>query len=82
MNRTFLVRSGADLGRAVQQARLAAGFTQEALAEQTAIDRTYLAKMEAGLSVLLLERAMRLLRHLGAEVTVTLPEVPARGRPR
>ena len=76
MNRTFLVRNGADLGRAVQQARLVVGLTQEALAEQTAIDRTYLARMEAGLSVLLLDRAMRLLRHLGAEVTVTLPEPP------
>jgi transcriptional regulator with XRE-family HTH domain len=69
-----MVRSGKDLGRAVQQARLAAGLTQEELALVTAVDRTYLARLESGLSVLLLDRALRMLRHLGAEVTVSLPE--------
>lgn len=74
MPKPFLVRSGADLGRAVQVARLAAGLTQEELAAQTAVERTYLARLESGLSVLLLDRVMRLLRHLGAEVVVQMPE--------
>jgi transcriptional regulator with XRE-family HTH domain len=74
MPRTFTVRTGQDLGAAVREARLAAGLTQEQLSEATATERTYLTKMESGVSVLLLDRALRLLRHLGAEVTVTLPE--------
>ena len=74
MGPVFLVRSAGDLGKALQQARLASGMTQEELSEATGVDRTYLARMESGLSVLLLERLMRLLRHTGAEVTVTLPD--------
>ena len=73
MTRTFTVRTGKDLGGAVREARLAAGMTQEELAERTGLGRSYLAKMEAGLSVVLLERAMKALRLLGAEVVVTVP---------
>ena len=73
MARTFTVRTGKDLGGAVREARLASGLTQEQLAEQTGLERSYLAKMEAGLSVILLDRAMRALRLLGAEVVVTFP---------
>ena len=78
----FLVRSAGDLGRALQLARLVSGMTQEELSEATGVDRTYLARMESGLSVLLLERLMRLLRHTGAEVTVTLPDRAAHGAVR
>jgi transcriptional regulator with XRE-family HTH domain len=74
MRRSFTVRDGKDLGRAVREARLSAGLTQEELAERAGLERTYLARMESGLSVLLLERALRTLRRLGAEVTVLLPE--------
>ena len=70
----FLVRSAGDLGRALQLARLVSGMTQEELSEATGVDRTYLARMESGQSVLLRERLMRLLRYTGAEVTVTLPD--------
>jgi len=73
MPRSFIVRTGKDLGGAVREARLAAGLTQEQLAEQTGLERSYLAKMETGLSVVLLDRAMRALRLLGAEVVVTFP---------
>lgn len=68
---TFLVRSGSDLGLAISQARRAAGLTQAELAERTAIERTYLAGLEAGKSVQMLDRALRILRNLGADVTVT-----------
>ena len=74
MTRTFTVRTGKDLGGAVREARLAAGMTQEQLADQTGLERSYLAKMEAGLSVVLLDRVMRALRQVGAEVVVTFPE--------
>lgn len=76
MARVFHVRSGEDLGAAVREARLSAGLTQEQLAEATSTERTYLTRLESGLSVLFLDRALRLLRHLGAEVTVTLRETP------
>ena len=74
MTRTFTVRTGKDLGGAVREARLAAGMTQEQLADQAGLERSYLAKMEAGLSVVLLDRVMRALRQVGAEVVVTFPE--------
>lgn len=76
MRRTFAVRTGRDLSRAVREARVTAGLTQEQLAQQAGLDRTYLAKMEAGLTVVLLDRIVRTLRHLGAEITVRLPERP------
>lgn len=72
--RTWLVRSSGDLGRAIADLRLERGLTQSALAESVQLDRTYLARLEAGASVLLLDRALRLVRRLGAEVTVTLPD--------
>lgn len=74
MAQTFLIRSAADFGRTIQSARLKAGLTQQELADAVAVERTYVARIESGLSVLLLERALRMLRRLGAEVTVTVPD--------
>lgn len=68
-----VIRRPSDLGLAIAEARTARGLTQEQLATDTGVERTYLARMEAGLSVLLLERALHVLRRLGAEVTVTIP---------
>ncbi len=73
----FLVRSGSDLGAAVAESRFIRGLTQEELSQLTGIDRTYLARLEAGASVQLLDRAILLLRKLGAEVTIDLPAEPA-----
>ena len=47
-------------------------MTQGDLAEAAGLDRTYLARMEAGMSTLQLQRALRALRRMGATVTVTL----------
>jgi transcriptional regulator with XRE-family HTH domain len=74
MANVVAVRAGADLGVAIQEARRIAGLTQSEVAERAGLDRTYLARMESGLSVLLLDRSLRVLRRLGAEVTVTLPD--------
>jgi transcriptional regulator with XRE-family HTH domain len=71
---TYTVRTGRDLSGAVREARIGSGLTQEQLAEMAGLDRSYLAKMESGLSVLLLDRIMRTLRLLGASVVVTFPE--------
>jgi ribosome-binding protein aMBF1 (putative translation factor) len=72
--RTMLVRSADDLGAAIAEARRLKGLTQEQLAAQSGIERTYLARLEAGASTLLLTRSLQLLRRLGAEVIVNLPE--------
>jgi transcriptional regulator with XRE-family HTH domain len=68
------VRSAADLGRAIAGARVQSQLTQRQLAEQAGVERSYLARLEAGASTLALERALRLLRRMGATVTVTLPQ--------
>jgi transcriptional regulator with XRE-family HTH domain len=68
------IRRAEDLGLAVSEARRALGLTQMQLAEQSGVERTYLAKLEAGLSTLLLDRSLRLLRRLGARLIVELPD--------
>jgi len=67
---TWDVRSGEDLGRAIAGARAAAGLTQAEVAASVNLDRTYLARLEAGLTVKALERSLRILRRLGAHITV------------
>lgn len=71
-SRTWVIRDVPDLGRAVADIRRLRGWTQEALAANAGIERTYLAKLEAGASVRFLERALRALRRLGATVTVVV----------
>ncbi len=73
MSHRFIVRSGADLGRAIREARSSGSLTQEQLSESTGIDRSYLARMENGINVLFLDRCIRVLRRLGAEVYVEVP---------
>jgi transcriptional regulator with XRE-family HTH domain len=70
----WTVRSAADLGRAIAGVRGRRGLTQRRLAEQAAVDRSYLARLEAGASTLAIERALRLLRRMGATVTVSIDE--------
>jgi HTH-type transcriptional regulator/antitoxin HipB len=67
------IRRPQDLGLAVSEARRAIGLTQTQLAEHSGVERTYLAKLEAGLTTLLLDRSLRLLRRLGARLVVELP---------
>lgn len=74
----MVVRSARDLGAVIAEARLTRGLTQEELAEATQVDRSYLARIETGRSVILLDRIFRLLRRLGVEVTVTIPAVKTR----
>lgn len=73
-SRSWVVRSPADLGRAIAGIRTTRGLRQEDLAVKMGIDRTYLAKLEAGASSIQLERALRALRRMGATVTITLSE--------
>ncbi len=74
MERTWEVRSGPDLGRAIADIRKSRGQTQDELARNVPIDPNYLSKIEAGRSVSLLEQTLRVLRRLGARITVTFDE--------
>ena len=65
------IRSGSDVGRAIHAVRSARGLTQIAVAELAGIDPTYLSKIEKGRTVTLLEHELRILRRLGARITVT-----------
>lgn len=71
MMRTWTVRSAADLGAAIAEIRRGQGMTQEELARQGGLSRTWLAKLETGHSTPVLEHLLRLLRRLGASVTIT-----------
>lgn len=68
------IRAPADFGRAIAGARRRRGWTQERLAQDLGIKRSYLSELEAGASTIALERTLQALRRLGAEVTVTLRE--------
>ena len=72
--REIEIRRAEDLGLAVAESRLSRGLTQAQLAEEAGIERTYLAKLESGLNTILVDRALRLLRRLGARVVVELPD--------
>lgn len=72
---TYQVRSGADLGRVVRDARSERGLTQQQVIEQLGLsfDRSRLARIEAGEGFQSLDRALSVLRRLGVEVIATVP---------
>lgn len=65
------IRSAADLGRAIAGARRRRGVTQEQLAKELGVKRSYLSALENGEETIAVERTLRALRRLGAEVSVT-----------
>jgi transcriptional regulator with XRE-family HTH domain len=72
--RTWTVRSGEDFGRAIAEIRRHRHLTQEQLAAQGGLSRAWLAKLETGRSATVLDHLMRLLRRLGASVTITFED--------
>jgi transcriptional regulator with XRE-family HTH domain len=73
-SRHWTVRSPGDLGRAIAGVRAERGLTQAQLAKEADIDRSYLARLEAGATALVLERSLRALRRMGATVTVNIDD--------
>jgi transcriptional regulator with XRE-family HTH domain len=71
---TWRVRTPADLGRAIAGARRERGLSQGRLAAELGFERSYLSELESGEATIALERTLRALRRLGAEITVSLPE--------
>ncbi|HET6571001.1 MAG TPA: helix-turn-helix transcriptional regulator [Solirubrobacterales bacterium] len=70
----WTIRSAPDLARAIAGVRSRRGLTQQRLAEEAGVERSYLARLESGASTLAIERALRLLRRMGATVTVSMDE--------
>jgi len=77
--RVWSIHNPADIGRAIAGVRAERGLTQEDLAREVEVDRSYLAKLEAGPSQLVLERSLRALRRMGATITVSVPRGRERG---
>lgn len=77
--RRFVIRSPEDLGRTIAEARRERDLTQEELAQLTTLDRTYLARIEAGQSTILIQRTLRLFQELGVsiEAQMLVPEEDA-----
>ena len=77
--REFVVRSPQDLGRMIAEARVSRGLTQAELAEAADVERTYLARLEAGHTTLQVMRTLELLRRLGVTLHGSLDLDDAHG---
>jgi HTH-type transcriptional regulator/antitoxin HipB len=75
----WTIRSGPDFGRAVAEIRGRRHLTQAELAEEVGLTRDYLAQLESGRSVTLLEHLLRILRRSGATIAVTWPDEHGEG---
>jgi transcriptional regulator with XRE-family HTH domain len=67
---TWRASNGRELGRALARVRQQAGLTQEAMAARLGIERTYLARMETGLTTEQLQRVFAILREVGYELAI------------
>jgi HTH-type transcriptional regulator/antitoxin HipB len=74
MRRQWVVRSPEDIGRTIADIRHRRALTQAELAEEAGISRHWLAKLEAGRSTPVLDHLLRLLRRLGATITITFED--------
>ncbi len=72
----YVIRSGSDFGRAIAELRRRRGMNQEQAAELTGLTKAYISKIESGRTSSLLEHELRILRRLGATVTVELDDAP------
>jgi DNA-binding XRE family transcriptional regulator len=68
----YVVRSGEDLGRAIADIRKAQDLTQAALGARTGLSRDSVAQLERGRQGRSIELLLRMLRRLGATVTITM----------
>jgi transcriptional regulator with XRE-family HTH domain len=70
----WVIRSGTDFGRTIAELRRQRGLTQEELSGRSGLGRSALAKIEAGKTTLFVDHLLRLLRRLGATVTITFDD--------
>lgn len=63
------LRTPADFGLAVQQARLARGLTQNELAAELGVPQSTISEIEAGKSTIYLRRLLSIARLIGIDFT-------------
>jgi transcriptional regulator with XRE-family HTH domain len=68
------IRTGIDVGRAIGELRRKLKLSQSELSELVGLDAKYISKIESGRTVTLLEHELRILRRLGATITVEMPD--------
>jgi transcriptional regulator with XRE-family HTH domain len=68
------IRTGIDVGRAIGELRRKLKLSQSELSELVGLDPKYISKIESGRTVTLLEHELRILRRLGATITVEMPD--------
>jgi len=71
MDYTARLRTPADFGRAIQQARLAQGMSQQQLASALEIHQSTISEIESGQSTIYLRRLIALAEAIGLEFTAT-----------
>lgn len=69
--RTAHLRAPADFGLAIQQARIARGMTQTALAEEIGVSQSTISTIEAGQTTILLTRILELAHSTGLTLSAT-----------
>ena len=70
------VKTVADIGRAIRQARQALGLTQHQLALACGVGNRYLGELERGKATIALGPALRVIQGLGGEVVIDgLPDI-------
>lgn len=68
---TARFRSPCDIGLAIQQAPLAQGLSQTALADQWGISQRSVSKIETGRPTIYIRKVFDLIRATGVELTAT-----------
>ena len=68
---TARLRSPADVGLAVQQARLARGLSQTELAKELGVTQSAISEIETGSGTIYLRRLLGIARATGLELTAT-----------
>ncbi|MGM7698796.1 helix-turn-helix domain-containing protein [Microbacterium sp. A84] len=77
MQHTTRLRTPGDIGLALQQARLAQGWTQNELAAETDLPQSTISAIENGMSTIHLRRLLELARRTGLSITATWEDVEA-----
>lgn len=74
------IHSPADLGIALQQARLAAGLSQRELSTRTGVTQSAISNLESETYTLYAERLFKLLRECGVTITAEWEDIAEPGR--
>ena len=69
-----ILRSPADFGLAIQQARMTQGLTQAELAAELGISQSAISEIESGKSTIYLRRFLSLARATGIELSASWSE--------